>query len=50
MIGIGTLMALIGVVSVWLRFKDRLYTSRPFLQWATVMGPRGLSLSLLVGL
>ena len=34
-------MALIGVVSVWLRFKDRLYTSRPFLQWATVMGPSG---------
>ena len=34
-------MALIGVVSLWLRFKDRLYTSRPFLQWATVMGPTG---------
>ena len=41
MIGIGTLMMLIGLVSLWLRFKDRLYTSRPFLQWATFMGPSG---------
>ena len=41
MIGIGTMMMLIGLVSVWLRYRDRLYTSRPFLHWATVMGPSG---------
>ncbi|WP_256743728.1 cytochrome ubiquinol oxidase subunit I, partial [Cronobacter sakazakii] len=30
MVAMGLLMILVGVISVWLRYKNRLYTSRPF--------------------
>jgi cytochrome d ubiquinol oxidase subunit I len=42
MAGLGMLMILLGVVALWLRFKQRVYTSRPFLWFALLMGPSGL--------
>lgn len=42
MAGLGMLMVLLGVVSLWLRFRGRLYTSRPFLWFTLLMGPSGL--------
>ena len=42
MAGLGMLMVLLGVVSLWLRFRDRLYSSRPFLWFTLLMGPSGL--------
>ncbi|ELY4159198.1 cytochrome ubiquinol oxidase subunit I [Cronobacter turicensis] len=42
MVGMGVLMITLGVVSVWLRYKKRLYQSRPFLRFALLMGPSGL--------
>ncbi len=36
------LMILLGVWSLWLRYKKRLYNSRPFLWFALLMGPSGL--------
>ncbi|ELY4672927.1 cytochrome ubiquinol oxidase subunit I [Cronobacter muytjensii] len=42
MVAMGLLMILLGVVSVWLRYKNRLYTSRPFHHFALWMGPAGL--------
>lgn len=48
MAGLGMLMILLGVVSLWLRFRGRLYTSRPFLWFALLMGPSGL-IALLAG-
>ncbi|CAI2537232.1 Cytochrome d ubiquinol oxidase subunit 1 [Serratia ficaria] len=48
MAGLGMLMILLGVVSVWLRWKGRLYQSRPFLWFALLMGPSGL-IALLAG-
>ncbi|EOI3469323.1 cytochrome ubiquinol oxidase subunit I [Cronobacter turicensis] len=42
MVGMGVLMITLGVVSVWLRYKKRLYQSRPFLWFALLMGPSGL--------
>ncbi|HDJ1441052.1 TPA: cytochrome ubiquinol oxidase subunit I [Serratia rubidaea] len=48
MAGLGMLMILLGVVSAWLRWRGRLYQSRPFLWFALLMGPSGL-LALLAG-
>jgi len=48
MAGLGMLMILLGVVSLWLRYRNRLYTSRPFLWFALLMGPSGL-IALLAG-
>ncbi|STQ11652.1 putative Cytochrome bd2, subunit I [Enterobacter cloacae] len=42
MAGLGMLMLLLGVVALWLRYKKRVYTSRPFLWFALLMGPSGL--------
>ncbi|CCJ91285.1 cytochrome ubiquinol oxidase subunit I [Cronobacter turicensis] len=42
MVGMGVLMITLGVVSMWLRYKKRLYQSRPFLWFALLMGPSGL--------
>ena len=42
MAGLGMLMLLLGVVAVWLRYRQRVYTSRPFLWFALLMGPSGL--------
>lgn len=42
MVAMGLLMILVGVISVWLRYKNRLYTSRPFHHFALWMGPAGL--------
>jgi cytochrome d ubiquinol oxidase subunit I len=41
MVGIGTLMALLGVASLVLRVRRRLYDTPLFLRWALVMGPSG---------
>jgi cytochrome d ubiquinol oxidase subunit I len=35
-------MILLGVCALWLRYRQRLYTSRPFLRFALWMGPSGL--------
>lgn len=48
MVGIGLLMIALGLCSVWLRWRQRLYQSRPFLWFALGMGPAGL-LALLAG-
>ena len=48
MVALGLLMITLGVVSLWLRFKGRLYQSRPFLWFALLMGPSGL-LAILAG-
>lgn len=42
MVALGLLMMLLGVVALWLRYKQRIYTSRPFLWFALFMGPAGL--------
>jgi hypothetical protein len=42
MAGLGMLMLMLGVVALWLRYRKRLYTSRPFLWFALLMGPSGL--------
>lgn len=42
MAGLGMLMILLGVASLWLRYRDRLFESRPFLRFALWMGPSGL--------
>lgn len=48
MVGLGMLMAAVGVASLWLRWKRRLYATR-LLQWAVLaMGPSGL-VALLAG-
>ncbi|RPD99300.1 cytochrome ubiquinol oxidase subunit I [Candidatus Pantoea deserta] len=48
MVAMGLLMITLGVVSLWLRYKGRLYESRPFLWFALLMGPSGL-IALLAG-
>lgn len=48
MVGMGLLMITLGVLSVWLRYRRRLYHSRPFHWFALCMGPAGL-LALLAG-
>lgn len=42
MAGLGMLMMLLGAISLWLRYRDRLYTSRRFLRFTLWMGPSGL--------
>ncbi len=48
MVGLGFLMVLLGLWSAWLRWRSRLWTSRPFLHFALWMGPSGL-IALLAG-
>ncbi|MFG7479613.1 cytochrome ubiquinol oxidase subunit I, partial [Enterobacter hormaechei] len=48
MVGMGLMMITLGVLSVWLRYRRRLYHSRPFHWFALCMGPAGL-LALLAG-
>ncbi|QWT40413.1 cytochrome ubiquinol oxidase subunit I [Dickeya dadantii] len=42
MVGLGMLMILLGVIGLWLRWRGRLYQSRPFLWFTLLMGPSGL--------
>ncbi len=42
MAGLGMLMILLGLSSLWLRRRQRLYRSRIFLRFALLMGPAGL--------
>lgn len=42
MAGLGMLMVLLGVASLWMRYKKRLYDSHPFLWFTLLMGPSGL--------
>ena len=42
MVGLGMLMLLLGVWSLWLRWRQRLFHSKLFLRFALVMGPSGL--------
>ncbi|MET3053470.1 cytochrome ubiquinol oxidase subunit I [Pseudomonas alkylphenolica] len=42
MVGLGMLMILVGLWSLWLRKGDKLYSSRPFLYLTLWMGPSGL--------
>ncbi len=41
MVGVGLLMALVGVWSLWLRWRGQLYASRKLLMAALLMGPSG---------
>ena len=43
MAGLGMLMILAGVFSLWLRYRDRLYENRTFLRFMLWMGPSGLN-------
>jgi cytochrome d ubiquinol oxidase subunit I len=36
------LMILLGALALWLRYRQRLYQSKPFLRFALWMGPSGL--------
>lgn len=42
MVGLGTLMILTGLWSLWLRARGRLFQARPFLHLAVWMGPSGI--------
>ncbi|EIQ7968461.1 cytochrome ubiquinol oxidase subunit I, partial [Salmonella enterica subsp. enterica serovar Mbandaka] len=42
MVGMGVLMIFLGLASLWLRYRRRLYHSRPFMHFALWMGPSGL--------
>jgi len=42
MVGLGVLMLLLGVGGAWLRWRNQLYRHRPFLWFATAMGPAGV--------
>lgn len=48
MVGLGLLMLLLGLTSLWLRWRRRLYQSRLFLRFALAMGPAGV-LAILAG-
>ncbi|HEY1942513.1 MAG TPA: cytochrome ubiquinol oxidase subunit I [Roseiarcus sp.] len=48
MVGLGFLMLALALWAAWLRWRGRLYDSRLFLMFATVMGPAGL-VALLAG-
>jgi cytochrome d ubiquinol oxidase subunit I len=48
MVGLGLLMIVLGLWSLWLRRGGRLHTARPFLRMALWMGPAGL-LAVLAG-
>lgn len=45
MAGLGMLMILLGALALWLRYRGRLYHSRPFYALRYGWGHRGLSLS-----
>ncbi|WP_135467653.1 cytochrome ubiquinol oxidase subunit I [Crenalkalicoccus roseus] len=42
MVAMGVLMIALGLISLWLRWKGRLYTTPWFLRFAIAMGPSGL--------
>lgn len=42
MVGLGMLMIMLGLWSVWLRWHGKLWESRPFLRFALWMGPAGV--------
>jgi len=42
MVGLGLLMASLGMLSLYARYRGRLYVWRPLLKFAVVMGPSGL--------
>lgn len=42
MVGLGMLIALLGVAGLWMRLRDRLFDSKQFLRFAFAMGPTGL--------
>ncbi|WP_019882004.1 MULTISPECIES: cytochrome ubiquinol oxidase subunit I [unclassified Methylophilus] len=42
MVGLGMLMMLLAATSLWLRYKKQLYQHKPFLTFATAMGPAGV--------
>ena len=42
MVGVGVLMILLGLTSLFLRVRGRLYDSEWFQRWAVAMGPAGL--------
>jgi cytochrome d ubiquinol oxidase subunit I len=42
MVGLGFLMIALGLASLWLRWRRRLYDTEWFLRWAVAMGPSGL--------
>jgi cytochrome d ubiquinol oxidase subunit I len=48
MVGLGMLMALLGLGGAWFRLRGRLYGQRLFLRFALAMGPAGL-IALLAG-
>ena len=48
MVGLGLLMIALGFWSWWLRGRDTLYSCRPFLRFALLMGPAGI-VALLAG-
>jgi cytochrome d ubiquinol oxidase subunit I len=48
MAGLGMLMALLGILGAWFRWRGQLYEQRQFLWFATAMGPAGL-IALLAG-
>jgi cytochrome d ubiquinol oxidase subunit I len=48
MVGLALLMLLLGLWSLWLRWRGSLFKSRVFLRFATLMGPAGL-IALLAG-
>lgn len=48
MVGLGMLMLLLAAISLWLRYKDSLYSNRLFLRFTLWMGPSGL-LAILAG-
>jgi cytochrome bd ubiquinol oxidase subunit I len=42
MVGLGMLMILLAATSLWLRYTKQLYQHKPFLTFATLMGPAGV--------
>ncbi|PPD13435.1 cytochrome ubiquinol oxidase subunit I [Methylophilus sp.] len=42
MVGLGLLMILLAVTSLWLRYKKQLYQHKAFLRFAVAMGPAGV--------
>ncbi|WP_020655752.1 cytochrome ubiquinol oxidase subunit I [Massilia niastensis] len=48
MVGLGSLMIVLGAWSLWLRRGKRIFSTRPFLRFALYMGPAGL-LAILAG-
>ena len=42
MVSLGMLMILLGALGVWLRWRGTLWTARPYLKFALLMGPAGV--------